>query len=41
MHVDHNDVRISIKGLKAKGKDEDGNFYQYPLARGINSKYWY
>ena len=34
MHVDHNDVRISIK-------DKEGIVNGYPIPTGINTKYWY
>ena len=34
MHVDHNEVRISIK-------DKEGEINGYAIPTGINSKYWY
>lgn len=34
MHVDHNDIRISIK-------DKEGIVNGYPIPTGINTKYWY
>lgn len=34
MHVDHNEVRISIK-------DKEGEINGYKIPTGINSKYWY
>lgn len=34
MHIDHNDVRISVQ-------DKDGLINGYSVPTGINSKYWY